>query len=147
MKIDYSSGSSNYGALYVDDSTTIHTKVKNIKFDRIEIIKYNRYWRMHLAHEIGHILHYHYISKPKPYNAFDRTDNQWFRQEVMAWRIAKAMTRTTCAFCTMVPRKDASCWQRSSTSRNRSRPFLDIASRWAMSATSASATFIGTTTV
>jgi len=91
MNIDYMPNLDR-GNLY---ATNIYecSKVKDLVFDRIDIGNKFPNWKMHLAHEIGHILHYHYIDKPVPILPQDRTVIQTFRQEVMAWRIAKSLIK------------------------------------------------------
>lgn len=69
------------------------SKVIDLKFDKIEIGTDGEHYRMQLAHEVAHILHYLYITKPRPIMPEKRTNIQTFRQEVVAWRIAKSIIK------------------------------------------------------
>lgn len=91
MIIEYDMLHGNSG-LY-SSNVTYCSKSKDLKFNKIRVGKASPHWRMHFTHEIGHALHHYYISKPKPRLPKDRTKMQLFRQELIAWRIAKAMTK------------------------------------------------------
>ena len=59
-------------------------------------------WQMGLAHEIGHLLHAKYITKPRYMSKSQmivlrirlrKRDRMQFRKELVAWRIAKSIIK------------------------------------------------------
>lgn len=82
-----------HSSLLINGRCSDYSSCKEMAFQTLRIGTNTPHWKMHLAHEMGHILHYNYISKPKAFMPHIRTAKQLFRQELIAWRIAKSIIK------------------------------------------------------